>query len=95
MVQCVVDERLLPISTCPWISSVMIVVASSVAYLFLELLYNGFIHTKLRNRISTKSVENLVYVNTNMGVFYDSSHDSPNITEEDELIGDDVLYVAI
>ena len=29
----------------------------------------GFIHTKLRNRLSTASMENLVYVKANMGMF--------------------------
>ena len=33
----------------------------------------GFIHSKLRNSPSTKSVENLVYIKTNMGTFYDAA----------------------
>ena len=35
-----------------------------------------FIHTKLWNRLSTTYMEKLVYVNTNMGVFYNSFHES-------------------
>ena len=33
----------------------------------------GFIHSKLRNSLSTKSVENLVYIKTNMGTFYEAA----------------------
>ena len=49
----------------------------------------GFIHTELCNRLSTPSVEKLVYVKNNMGVFEDSSHDSSQMIEEYEVIGDD------
>ena len=35
----------------------------------------GFIHTELCNRLSTLSVEKLVYVKNNMDVFEESSHD--------------------
>ena len=46
------------------------------------------IPTELCNRLSTVSVDRLVYVKTNMGMFHDSSHGSSQITEEDEVISD-------
>ena len=55
----------------------------------------GFIHTKLCNRVSTTSVENLVYVKTNMGVICDSFHDSSHMTEEYEGISDDGSCIVI
>ena len=42
---------------------------TSSAALEINFYIVGFIHTKLRNRLSTVSVENMVYVNTNMGMF--------------------------
>ena len=55
----------------------------------------GFIHKTLRNRLSTASLDNLIHVKTNMGVIYDSSHDSSNIIEEDEMISDDEYYIVV
>ena len=55
----------------------------------------SFISTNFRNRLSTASVEKLLYVKTNMGVFYDSSCDSSQMTEEDEVISDDDSCVVI
>ena len=55
----------------------------------------GFIHMKLRNRLITASAEKLVYVKTNMDVFYESSHDSSHMTEEDEVICDDESCIGI
>ena len=40
-------------------------------------------------------MEKLVYINTNMGVLYDSSHESSQRTEEDEVISDDEPCIVI
>ena len=68
---------------------------TSIADLERKFSTMGFINTKLRNRFSTTSMEKLVYINTNMGVLYDSSHESSQRTEEDEVISDDEPCIVI
>jgi hypothetical protein len=43
----------------------------------------GFIHSKLRNSLSAKTVEKLVFIKSNMGVFY-SCLISDNYTNESD-----------
>jgi hypothetical protein len=43
----------------------------------------GFIHSKLRNSLSTKTVEKLVFIKSNMGAFYNYPT-SDNYTSESD-----------
>ncbi len=43
----------------------------------------GFIHSKLRNSLSAKTVEKLVFIKSNMGAFYSYSTNDEYTNESD------------
>jgi hypothetical protein len=43
----------------------------------------GFIHSKLRNSLSAKTVEKLVFIKSNMGAFYSCSTSDDYTSESD------------
>ena len=55
--QCEVCERPLPLAACSLLAAVMVVAASSVAELVLELLYNGFYSHKNTQRTQYRICE--------------------------------------
>ena len=77
------------------ITNKLFTMGTSSAALERNLSKMGFIQKKMSNRLSTASVENLVYLKTNVSMLYDYLRESSQMTEEDELVGYDDTCVVI
>ena len=71
VLQCMVYERPLTLDACSLLADVLILLFIRWSWNFSTIV---FIHPKLCSRLSTASLEKLMYVNTNMGMFYDYSN---------------------